>query len=256
MKNFLQKPKEKMDQLIKLGSDALLYQRISRSLMDLMGSYFRIRVEGMENIPLDSGAVIIPNHSGYAGLDAMILANEIYKATRRPARVLTHRFWFFSHVTSKPANLLGFIKASTQNGVKYLNKDQLVVLFPEGEQGNFKPTIRAYRLQEFKRGFVRMALLTGRPIVPTVIIGAEESHINLKTLKLDKIFGKNTILPLPLNVIPLPAKWKIKVLKPIYLPFKPDAVNDSELVHSIAQDIQEKMQDAIYAELKNRTHIF
>lgn len=256
MKNFLQKPKEKMEQLKKLGSDAMLYQRLSKSFADLLGSYFRVEVEGLENIPSEKGALIAPNHSGYTAVDAIILANEINKVTGRAVRVLTHRFWFLSSLTSLPMRRLGFIKATTHNGLRHLEKDQLVVIFPEGEQGNFKPTIRAYRLQEFKRGFVRMALQTGCPIVPTVIIGAEESHINLKTLDVHKLFGKGVILPVPLNIIPLPAKWKIVILKPIYLPFKPEAADDRELVHSICQDIQEKMQDAIYQELKKRTHIF
>ena len=52
--------------------------------------------------------------------------------------------------------------------------------------GNFKASSNRYHLQEFKRGFIRMALLTKAPIIPTLIIGAEETHINLKQLKLAK----------------------------------------------------------------------
>ena len=62
----------------------------------------------------------------------------------------------------------------------------MIILFPEGEKGNFKPSRKSYELQEFKRGFVRMALETQSPIIPTLVIGAEETHINLSQLKLPK----------------------------------------------------------------------
>jgi 1-acyl-sn-glycerol-3-phosphate acyltransferase len=100
----------------------------------------------------------------------------------------------------------------------------------------FKPSFKAYRLQEFKRGFIRAAIETNSPIVPVIVIGAEETHINLQQLKLSK-YLRGLVLPIPLNVLPLPARWKIVFLEPIHLPYKPSAVNDSELMHEIAEDL-------------------
>ncbi len=100
-----------------------------------------------------------------------------------------------------------------------------------------------------------MALLTKAPIIPVVVIGAEETHINLSRLRLPKALH-GLVLPLPLNLIPLPAKWKIRFLEPIYLPYKPEAADDRELVHDICLDIQERMQKAINIELAKRKSIF
>jgi 1-acyl-sn-glycerol-3-phosphate acyltransferase len=100
-----------------------------------------------------------------------------------------------------------------------------------------------------------MALQTGAPIIPTLVIGAEETHINLSQLKFTK-YLRGIVLPLPLNVIPLPVKWKIVFLEPIVLPYKPSAADDRELVYEISQDIQEKMQEAISAEIKKRSSRF
>jgi 1-acyl-sn-glycerol-3-phosphate acyltransferase len=136
-----------------------------------------------------------------------------------------------------------------------LKKKNLVVLFPEGESGNFKPTHEAYALQEFKRGFVRMALRNQCPIVPVIIIGAEETHINLSQLKFSK-YLRGIVLPLPLNIIPLPVKWKIRFLPPIHLPYKASAADDVELVYEIAADVRARMQHAIKEELKKRSSIF
>ena len=142
-----------------------------------------------------------------------------------------------------------------ENGLDLLKKNNIIILFPEGEYGNFKPIKNKYRLQEFKRGFVRMALLTQAPIIPTVVIGAEETHITLSQLKFTK-YLIGTVLPLPLNVIPLPAHWKIKFLKPIHLEYPPSAAEDRDLVHKIARQVRDLIQFQIDQELKKRNYIY
>ncbi|MCB9025518.1 MAG: acyltransferase family protein [Bdellovibrionaceae bacterium] len=233
----------------------MLYKAIPQFFMELMAKYFRLNVEGVENLPKEGPVIVTPNHSGFSGLDAMLLSYLIHQQTSRAAWVLTHHFWFLTKATSIPAHKLGFIEATKKNGKDYLKKKQIIVLFPEGEYGNFKPTTKAYRLQEFKRGFVRLALETQSPIIPTIVIGAEETHINLRSLKFTK-YLRGMVLPLPLNFLPLPAKWKIRFLEPIKLPYKPEAAKDKELVHEIANDIRGKMQAAITEELQKRESIY
>ncbi len=237
------------------AAERLIYRALPQFFMEIARRYFRLEVEGLENIPRRGAGIIAPNHSGYSGLDAFLLAHEIHRETGRLPRVLTHHFWFLTKATSIPAEKVGFVEATTASGLHQLSKNNLIVLFPEGEHGNFKPTAKRYHLQEFKRGFVRMALEKQCPIIPTLIIGAEETHINLAQLKLTK-FLRGTVLPLPLNIIPLPVKWTIKFLPPIRLPYRADAQDDAELVHEIAQEIRESMQIALSAEVKNRGPIF
>jgi 1-acyl-sn-glycerol-3-phosphate acyltransferase len=235
--------------------ETLLYKLLPHFFLELMKTYFRVQVEGGEKLPRRGKALITPNHSGVSGFDAMVLHHEIMRAAGRYPRVLTHHLWFLNKTTAIPANKLGFIEATTENGLQALKKNQIVVLFPEGEYGNFKPSSKAYQLQDFKRGFVRMALLTGAPIVPTLILGAEETHVNLSRLKLTR-FLRGVVLPLPLNLIPLPSRWKIIFLDPILLPYEPQAADDRELVREIAGDIRDKMQERLNAELKKRDSIF
>ena len=234
-----------------LNKDTLLYQYLPHFVMEIARRYFRVEVEGYENIPKRGAAVIAPNHSGFTGLDALLMAHLIYKNLRRIPRVLTHKFWFLTPATSVPAQKLGFTEATFDNGVNALERNNLVIIFPEGEQGNFKPSSEKYRLQEFKTGFIRMAIRTQSPIIPTLVIGAEEAHINLSTLRLSK-FLRGTVLPIPLNPIPLPTKWKIVFLPPVSLPYEKDAADDTELVKDVASDLQEKMQEALTAEVQRR----
>lgn len=255
MKNFFEKSKDKLFNVKELPADTLLYRVMPKLVMEMLRKYVRLEVEGIENVPKRGRALIAPNHSGFAGMDAFIIGWEIFNSTKRIPRVMTHHLWFVTPQTAIPAQKLGFFEATTANATKFLKKNNLVVLFPEGEQGNFKPTAKKYQLQEFKRGFVRIALQTQSPIVPAIVIGAEETHINLRRLRFTK-FLRGVVLPLPLNVIPLPVKWKVIFLEPIMLPYKPEAANNSELVHEITSEIREKIQVAINKELDRRNFIF
>ena len=255
MINFLKKPNEKIFGLTSLDRETLLYRVMPHFLMEIMRKYFRLQIEGVENIPKHGPVLITPNHSGFSGFDALILAHILQKEARRVPRVLTHHLWFLTKTTAIPAQKLGFTEATFENGVQALKKNNLVVLFPEGEAGNFKPTSQMYELQEFRRGFIRMALQTKAPIVPTLIVGAEETHINLSQLKFTK-YLRGLVLPLPLNIVPLPVKWKIKFLPPIYLPYNAEAANDRDLVHEIATEIQETMQDLLTEEVHKRGNPF
>jgi 1-acyl-sn-glycerol-3-phosphate acyltransferase len=255
MINFFRKPNEKIFNLANLERDVLLYRVLPRWFMELVRKYFRLEIEGLEHIPKKGAAIVAPNHSGYMGIDAVLLAHILGQEAKRIPRILTHHFWFLTKTTALPAQKMGFTEATFSNGVDELLKKRLIVIFPEGESGNFKPTQKMYELQEFHRGFVRMALTTGAPIIPCLVIGAEESQINLKKLKLTK-FLKGLVIPLPLNFIPFPVRWKIKFLEPIHLPYGVKALKDMELIREITEEIQEKMQKAMHEELKKRKSLF
>ena len=211
-----------------VGKEELAFQIAPHYLAEVMSKYFRMTLSGTENLPKNGPALMTPNHSGYSGFDAFLLGHHVQKASGRQPQILTHKLWFASESTGRIMERLGFIEATTNNGLSHLVKGEMVVLFPEGEYGNFKPTLKRYHLQKFKRGFVRTAIRSQSPIIPTLILGAEETHINLARLKITKYLkGRGLLLPLPLNIIPLPAKWHIHFMKPIYLPYTEDQANNS-----------------------------
>jgi 1-acyl-sn-glycerol-3-phosphate acyltransferase len=254
MKAFFEK-KEKIFNLKSMDRDLLIYRVMPRLILEIIRKYFRLEVEGIENVPVRGKAIIAPNHSGYAGFDAFMIGNEIRSRTGRIPRILAHHLWFIHKASSIPLEKMGIMEATTPNGLRLLSKNNAIILFPEGEYGNFKPTRKRYQLQEFKRGFVRMAIKAKAPIIPTVVIGAEETHITLSQLKFTK-YLIGTVLPLPLNVIPLPAKWKIKFLKPIHLDYPPEKINDRDFIRQVSEEIQKSIQFAINLELKKRKMIY
>jgi 1-acyl-sn-glycerol-3-phosphate acyltransferase len=225
-------------------------------LLEIARRYFRLEVEGIENVPKKGRCLIVPNHSGVTALDAVMIGNEVQRELKRVPRILAHPLWFIGPNIRILAKRMGLEEANKDAGERLLRNGKCVMIFPEGAAGNFKPTAERYHLQEFRRGFVRMAMATKAPIVPVVVIGAEETNINLSSIPVSKAL-MGTIIPIPLNVIPLPAKWKIIFLPQIKMTkySKKDTANH-ELVHSITENVKKQIQDRINLELSKREWIY
>ena len=236
--------------------DRVFKQDIPRFLLEIMRKYLRLEVEGLENVPKKGRALLTPNHSGFTALDAIMIGNELFRARGTVVSMLAHPLWFLSPNIRILAKRMGLVEASKEAGEKLLRKNKQVIIFPEGEKGNFKPTYLRYKLQTFRRGFVRMAMATQAPIIPITVIGAEETNINLTQIKAANKL-KGIIIPVPLNVLPLPAKWKIIFLKPVDMSkyTKKDASN-KELVYKITEDVKKSIQERIDREIKNREWIY
>ncbi len=228
---------------------------VSKVVLQGLRKYFRLQVVGAEHIPPKGPAIIAPNHSGFAGLDALLMADSIAENSQRIPRVLTHKFWFANSLSKEVAESFGFIEANVPNGLSALKKNNVVVIFPEGEAGNFKPSSHMYQLQEFRSGLVRMALTSQAPIVPSLVVGAEESQINLAQLRLP-VGLKSFLLPLPLTLLPLPAKWTIHFFPPVELPYPPEAAENPELVRELSEDLHDQMQSLLNKVVQKRGGVF
>jgi 1-acyl-sn-glycerol-3-phosphate acyltransferase len=121
---------------------------------------------------------------------------------------------------------------------------------------------------------VRLAAKTGTPIVPCVITGAEETHVNLGQIEMGKL-APGLKFPIPLNLLaPLPAKWRIRFLPPVQLSALAEASNlpesvvslleralpDSELdpiwVEKMSEGLRLHLQGALDSELSSRPYVF
>ncbi len=219
-------------------------------LLNLTMRYLRVEVEGEENLPEHGPVILLPNHSGFLGFDAIVLSHWVRKNRRKIPRILLHKLWFAGGILSEPAQKLGFMEATFANGLSALRKNNFLMLFPEAEEGNFKPINEKYRLKEFRKGFVKMAARTGATVVPVIIVGAEETHINIGQIK---IF--NQLLPMPVNLVPLPAKWKIKFLKPLHFEAMPEVL-ESKKAEKAAAKVRLEMQAELKKELAKRKFIY
>jgi 1-acyl-sn-glycerol-3-phosphate acyltransferase len=97
-----------------------------------------------------------------------------------------------------------------------------------------------------------MALRSGAPVIPCTIVGAEESHWNLGSVKLPLMKGGLRV-PLPLNLFPLPAKWRIRFRKPVR--FEEPGLRGADKkrwVDARTKEMQARMQRLLLLEKRQR----
>jgi 1-acyl-sn-glycerol-3-phosphate acyltransferase len=188
--------------------------------------YFRVEVEGIENIPGDGGAMLVANHGGaIIPYDGLMLAIAVANEAAVPRRVRVTGTELFNIVPwlSPFFRKAGGAYAARGDAEFLLRQGHLLGVFPEGERGFMKPVWDAYEVQRFGRGgFVSIAEKTGAPIVPVAIVGSEEVH---PAVTVSKSVGRLVRLLMPeqrvegvalfLNPIPLPVKWRIRFMEPI-----------------------------------------
>ncbi len=231
--------------------------------------WYRGEVRGLGNIP-DSGPVLlVGNHSGgNLTPDTLVftLAFNTYFGVERAFFQLAHNL-----VLSMPGlgqlRKFGTVAASPENARKALSSGAALLVYPGGDYEVHRPSWERHRVDFGNRkGFIRLALDQGVPLVPVVSIGGQETALFLsrgeglaRLLRLDKMFRLKVLpislaLPWGLNVgdmlghIPAPAKITIETLPPIDLEaeFGPDPDVDEIYDHLIR--LMQETLDALAAE--------
>ncbi|MEZ0373356.1 MAG: 1-acyl-sn-glycerol-3-phosphate acyltransferase [Candidatus Sericytochromatia bacterium] len=192
-----------------------LEKRLFVPLRVLIGlGYFRLEVTGLEHVPADGPLVFVANHAGWMALDALMLSLVMHDRLGRQPHIAVHELLLKLPVYPLIKDL-GLFPAQWLSDPEELPaqiRDLLV--FPEGEEGNFKPFWQAYRMQGWHCGFVRAALEREARVVPVAVVGGEESTPALGSLGILKPW-LGIALPLPIPLPPLPTRWKISFLPPL-----------------------------------------
>lgn len=251
------------------GFDPELTDRILLGLVrPLYRSWFRVEVTGLENVPSDSGALIVANHAGVIALDAVMtqVALRDEHPAHRYLRMLGANLVFQTPFMGELARKAGHTLACHPDAERLLRAGELVGVWPEGYKGIGKPFSQRYKLQRFGRGgFVTAALRTGAPIIPTAIVGAEETYPMVADAKLlARILGLPyfPVTPTfpwlgPLGMIPLPSKWHIHFGEPIPTDGFPEgAADDPMVVFDLTDEVRERIQQSLYRLLVLRPSAF
>lgn len=147
-----------------------------RSLID---AYFRVEFHGLEHVPKEGRALMVGNH-GRTGLDAFIFAAVAAEHLGRPVRPLTDKLFFRLPKLRDWIATLGGVPGTRENATGLLNEEQLVVVYPGGNDEVLKPSYETYQLSWGDRlGFVKVAVATQAPIIPVAGIGVEELYHNM-----------------------------------------------------------------------------
>jgi 1-acyl-sn-glycerol-3-phosphate acyltransferase len=231
--------------------------------------YFRVEWEGLEHIPREGGALLVANHGGAIPSDAPVIMHGIETELARPVYGLADNLFRSLPVVGTLWSRAGGVPAHTDNAFRLLHDEQqLVLVFPEGTKGTGKLVGERYRLRRFGRGgFVEIAMRAGVPIVPIAVVGNEEAMpILAKSSRLAKLLNVPYV-PLTANmflfgpvgglVMPLPAKFNLRVLPPVHFDVatNQDRYNRSVVLDE-SEEIRTTIQNALFDMLRARRSVW
>ncbi len=222
-------------------------------------NYFRCQTFGLENIP-QGRCFIIANHSGQLPFDGAMIGSALLMDAEPPrfVRSMVERFVPETPFVSPFLARCGQILGTPDNCRRLLAAGEAIQIFPEGVRGLNKTWDKRYQLQRFGQGFMRLAIETDTPIIPTVVIGAEEqsrSYFDLQAIgKLVGMPACPVTFPPVLGLLPLPTRYRIHFGTPMR--FDGDANDEDEVIVAKVAKVKATMQRMIDKGLAERQSVF
>ena len=234
----------------------------------LYRDYWRVETTGVENVPATGRALLVANHAGVLPWDGTMIKTAVFAEHPHPrhVRALVASLFLGMPVLSWFLRRTGQTVGHPDDTRRLLERDELVLVFPEGVRGTGKNFKDRYRLRRFGRGgFVATAIRSRAPIIPVSVVGSEEIYPMVADVApLARFFGLPyfPVTPFwpwlgPLGMIPLPSKWRIQFHAPIHVEeHPPEAADDQNLVMALADEVRDTIQQGIYDNLKLRRGVF
>lgn len=141
----------------------LVYRLLAPLIGFVMKLLFRLRVEGLDNVP-DGGAMLVARHRSYWDITLLVAAIGLRRHVLFIARRTLMRnpaLYPFIRFFTVPINREQFGKADFRRITDALLQERLLGVFPEG-------TTR--QAAEVRLGVIRFAERTGKPFVPICLV--------------------------------------------------------------------------------------
>lgn len=229
--------------------------------------YFHLRVEGVEHVPARGPVLLVGNHSG--GLlpsEGFLTALAIHErfGPERAVYALVHDFLFEDPVLRRYASGLGMLRAGHDSARHAFAAGAAVLVYPGSDLDTFRPfRDRDKIVLGGRKGFIKLALRQGVPIVPVVTAGTHEQLFvlargdRLARLVRAHRWARTEVLPivaaLPWGVttgflpyLPLPTQTTVAFLPPMSWPdLGPEAADQPEVVERCYREVEAAMQAAL-----------
>jgi 1-acyl-sn-glycerol-3-phosphate acyltransferase len=242
--------------------------KLQQPFYDLLNKwYFRLEIDGWENVP-DRTSLVVGVHSGGAlTMDAWTLVNawHTHFEGRRTLHGTAHDVLMAAPGLGDYFRAVGVIAANRSSVGAALEQGEDVVVWPGGEVD----AMRSWRKRDVatlggRTGFVKQAIRSGVPIVPVATVGGHDTVFVVSEGKwlanaVDKVTGLKSTLrganlpiiagfPFPLAIeilpahVPLPAKIRTRLLEPIELDDDPERADDEAYVQKIYDQVEADIQ--------------
>ena len=222
--------------------------------------YFRAEVFGAHNIPAHGRVMFISNHSGQLPFDGLAIGCAAFLDAAKPrlVRSMLERYVPTMPFVSYWFARLGQVTGTPENCRALLQREEAILVFPEGVRGISKPYRERYQLQPFGLGFLRLALQTQTPIIPVGVVGAEEQAPAINLRRVAKLLGMPAlpVVPYPpfIPIVPLPVRYRIHFGEPLRFDGDPD--DDDAVIVSKVATVTAAIEALLADGLAAREHIF
>lgn len=244
--------------------DPAAMHRAVRLVEALIMRWHKHTVEGVERVP-DEPVLFVGNHSaGIYTPDTWLFCHALYQARGLEAlpHGLAHEWAMRMPIFNEILAPLGAVRASHDNALRLFAAGRSVMVYPGGDFDSMRPYTRRNEVVfGHRRGFIRLALEAGVPIVPVVAAGAHEVFVVLSDLRgfahrvgVDRLL-RMKVWPLTLSVpfglslgpifpfLPIPSPICIEVGEPIRFDRSgQEATEDEAYVAACAARVQGEMQ--------------
>jgi 1-acyl-sn-glycerol-3-phosphate acyltransferase len=238
----------------------------------LMDYWFRMEMEGWENIP-EPPALLIGIHSGAPFVwDAWSVGVQWWRryGDDRPLHGTAHDALMAAPLIGAYFRRMGVLPAAPDSMAAALAAGHDVALWPGGEVDSLRPWVkRDEAVLAGRKGFVRLAIKSGVPIVPIATVGGPDSMPVLATgrrlaklLQLDKL-ARLKMFPIALQApwglspallpeLPLPTKIRTAFQEPVELDPAPERAGDDDYVEQKYDEVQDRIQRGMDALARRR----
>jgi 1-acyl-sn-glycerol-3-phosphate acyltransferase len=254
------------------GVDETFMERQKYLWNPLMDYWFRMEIEGWEHLP-EPPALLIGIHSGAPFVwDAWTVGIQWWRrfGTERTLHGTAHDALMAAPLIGDYFRRMGVLPAAPDSIAAALAKGHDVALWPGGEIDSLRPwSERDKAVLGGRKGFVRMAINAGVPIVPIATVGGPDSMPVLfrgrrlaKALQLDKV-ARLKIFPFALEApwglgpamlpeLPLPTKIRTAFQAPIELASDPEKAEDRRYVDRKYEEVRRSIQRGMDALARRR----
>jgi 1-acyl-sn-glycerol-3-phosphate acyltransferase len=230
--------------------------------------YFRVTTDGWHHLPSEGSMLIVGSHNG--GLiapDTLMFMYDWFRrfGSERLVYGLMHPNVWMLPAYARLTVQVGAVRAHPKMAIAALQRGAAVLVYPGGAQDLWRPHQLRHRIHfAGRKGFIKLALRQGVPIVPAISTGAHDTLIILadfyKQLRqlhewgMPWLFGFDPmVFPIylglpwglaigPLPNIPLPVAIHTRICAPIVFERYGSAARDREYVDACYQKVCTQMQ--------------
>lgn len=220
-----------------------------RRVLEPLARYHRFSVEGLEHIPATGPALLAVHHT-FATYDGFLLGGAIFDGMGRlPAGLGDDRIFDLPWLGGF-ARSVGIVPASPEAGERVLAEGGILGVAPGGMWESLRPRDERRRSRwEGRRGFVRLALRMGAPILVAGCPAADSIFTVYPSRITDGVYRRLHV-PLPLvrglgpTLIPRPVQVTGYIAAPIVPPTH-DPEREDEQVDALHAEACARMTDLL-----------